>query len=221
MTTSFAPAPGPGRRQRTPSDLKWLLAERAALAGELCHLQHQVRLAVIEYELAEAWFHRLTRERQTLEARQADVAERRNALDAVLGLTHPSVNPAAGGQVRANSGRWGGRGALTAFLCETLQAAAPQALPTAVLLTCALAHSGIEPSNAEERKRLYFVLRKRLKGLRDKHGLLDSSRSGDGYHDDVLWRWKQPTSLDRLRALAEATEAAEALDDAPPHPDAL
>lgn len=106
----------PVPRTRTPPDVKWLLTERAALAGEHARavakqLALQTKRERIEKQLSKV---------QGQIASTATAAKRAqaslDALDATMGLVNTRLEPTAAGVVSAWAGKYGKRGALGAFI---------------------------------------------------------------------------------------------------------
>lgn len=93
---------------KTPPHLKWLLSERAMLAGELARLAERIEKLVVLRDQA---------------------TEKLRALDRTLARADSRVRPDAGGIVRAHT-RYGARGALTDFIVLQLEQAAPAFLDT-------------------------------------------------------------------------------------------
>ncbi len=207
-----APEPEvPTLRTRTPPDIKWLLNERAALAGEVSKAEVtqaglRAKQARLEQQLAKAQF--LTERAQCAQSRaQASM----DALDATLALAHARVEPTAGGIVEAWAGRYGRRGALGAFVQEVLSAAAPEPLTTTVLMNLAARQFGITFPLSKDRRSFNKSVSGSLRGLHLR-GLIEP------LHDRQLgshgrWRWKAPAaSLDALRerAAEHSLEGAQA-----------
>lgn len=214
-----SPSASPSARVQTPSDLKWLLNERAALEGQAqlaserqSTLERQVARLSLELQEASS---ELTQTRDSASA----IADRIGALDATIRLMYPGVNPAAAGCVRAWAGRYGERGALTEFVREHLRALSPYASLAADIQRHAVEHFGLVLSTPLERSRFKCSLRTVLRQLRDQHGVLETLENWQGRRSQPLWRWKQSTPA--LDALRQAALAAEAADDKDPHPDAL
>ena len=119
---------------RTPPDLKWLLNERASIDGaieaqqdrrnglglKLAKLRHQLEIVQRDHDRSTVTISRFTANRE--------------ALDAAIAMAYEQANPESAGTVRAWAGRYGERGALTAFVRASLQAAAPNSLTMTVLL---------------------------------------------------------------------------------------
>ena len=99
-------------RTRTPSALKWLAEERAALAGELVRLD---RL------LAE------------LEARRCKVQQQLSFMDGAIRQFDEDLTPEAIRPVNAWKGKYGKRGALKALVIELLGLAGSAGLDTNTL----------------------------------------------------------------------------------------
>jgi hypothetical protein len=87
-------------RPRTPPELKWLLVERATLAGDLAKLK--ARLSLLEAEIVR-------------------VQTTSKALDVVIGRTEARARPDAAGAIRRHQSKYGKRGALKEFVVKVLQ----------------------------------------------------------------------------------------------------
>jgi len=103
---------------RTPPDLKWLLNERAALAGEIekASLRHATLVhtqARLEKQLAGVMT-AIERARVDKKRSQASL----DALDATMGLVNIQVNPCAAGTVMAWAGKYGMRGGLRDYIAQ-------------------------------------------------------------------------------------------------------
>lgn len=88
----------PALRSLTPPDLKWLLVERATLAGDL--LQMELRRAELTAEIAKT-------------------KSRVQALDTTIRLCHSNARPDAAGAVRRHTPGYGRRGALKGVLISS------------------------------------------------------------------------------------------------------
>lgn len=99
----------------TPPVVKWLLNERAALAGEAERLQDECA--------------KLTAALAHLEAKLPEVQRQLLAMDATIAAIDQRVAPDARGVVKAQ-GRHGKRGSLKAFIHEQLQAAGAAGIDT-------------------------------------------------------------------------------------------
>jgi hypothetical protein len=193
-------------RTRTPPDIKWLLNERAALAGavekaaarQAALMAKQVRL---QHQLEKVLFE-LARSRTAQGRAQASV----EALDATMGLVCARLEPTSAGMVDAWAGRYGKRGALGKFVEQALRAAAPEPLTTTVLMNFAAREFGISFPLAKDRRSFNKSVGSSLRGLHQR-GLIEPLHDrGLGSHG--VWRWKEQTpSLDALRARADAVVA--------------
>lgn len=124
-------------RTRASPHLKWLLNERAALRGEV-----------------DALFARQERTRAELAAIAEERCIRESRLAAIERiLAAAGSNVACPDVVSAWKGRYGERGALQAFLLQTLTEHAPHALDTLMLLELVVDRFGLELVTAAERKR--------------------------------------------------------------------
>lgn len=175
-------------RTRTPPDLKWVLNERAAVAGEL---------QAIEAELA-----RLT-------ARRLQLGALLHHLDHVYSQLAPQVPSAPVLVVNARQ-RYGGQGNCIAWVRETLRTAYPQALATSALTEAAIQAFGLQVASADQRKR--FRNNSLRSALRKLLVLSEAERLHDFKgvpHRSGVWRWKpKDASFDDLSSQAEAMEAS-------------
>lgn len=173
-------------RTRTPPELKWVLNERAVVAGELQSIEAELnRLAARKEQLTALLHH----------------------LDNVYRQLAPQV-PAVPVLVVNARQRYGGHGNCIAWVRETLQAAYPQTVATAALTEAAMTAFGLDFADAGQRDRfrhnsLRTALRKLL-ALNEAERLHDFTglrcRSG-------VWRWKsKDASFQELAAQAEAAE---------------
>jgi hypothetical protein len=189
--------------KRTPPDLKWLLNERASILGAL-QSQEERRL-------------RLEAKRQKLE-HQAEIVRRDSlragvsigrlstnlrALDTAITLVQSNANPECLGAVQAWAGRYGERGALTAFVKKALQACAPDMLTMTVLVDMAASQFGQTFAVPAERRSFRKSVRSALHTLHKK-GCIQPLHSGESA-EHGQWRWKPPiSSLDELIEQAQA-----------------
>jgi hypothetical protein len=188
--------------RNTPPDLKWLLNERASILGALqSQEERRLRLKTKQQKLE----HQLSIVQR--EAQRTDVAGGRlktnlQALDAAIGMVHSNANPECLGAVQAWAGRYGERGALTAFVKATLQTCAPDMLTMTVLMNMAAAQFGQTFTLPAERRSFRKSVRSALHSLHQK-GYVEPLHSGEG-SENGQWRWKPPcSSLDELRAQAQ------------------
>lgn len=210
MSSKSASA-APTGQAHTPSDLKWLLNERAALKGQSqrsserrSKLKQQVERAALALEAARSKL-------AHADDLAAGITQRIDALDSTIALLYPAVNPAAGGSVNAWAGRFGERGALTAFVREHLQSIAPYSTKAADIQRQAIAHFGLALDTPHDRFKFKNSLRTVLRQLRDDRDQIESFDNYQGKRNQPLWRWKQhaPTLDDLRRQAAAAAEADE------------
>lgn len=186
------------QRTRTPPDVKWLLNERAALAGEVSKAEvTQVGLlakqARLTQQLAKVQF--LLERSQCAQSRaQASI----DALDVTMSLAHSRVEPTAGGVVDAWAGKYGKRGGLGEFIAQSLREAAPEPLTTTVLMNLAARQFDITFPLAKDRRSFNKSVNSSLTWLL-KRGLAEALHDRqEGSHG--IWRWKvQAPTLDELR----------------------
>lgn len=156
--------------RKTPPDLKWLLNERASVLGALqSQGERRTRLKAKQQKLE----HQLSIAQR--DVMRVDVAVGRlhtnlQALDTAIGMAHSSANPECLGAVQAWAGRYGERGALTAFVKEALQACAPDMLTMTVLVDMAASQFGqtfaVPAERRSFRKSVRSALHIRVKLLR-------------------------------------------------------
>lgn len=182
----------------TPPDVKWLLNERAALAGEIARAQAKQaslrhKRQCLERQLAGVTSE-LDRSRTAQERSQASLL----ALDATMELAHPTLNPCAGGTVKAWAGKYGKRGGLGAFIERLLSAAAPAPLTTTVLIDLSTKEFGLELATPGERRSLRKSVSSALASLQKRELVEPLHDRTEGSHGVWRWREKLPT-LDALR----------------------
>jgi hypothetical protein len=175
----------PKLRTRTPPELKWLLVERATLAGDLVSLK--TRQSFLEAEIDQV--------QSTLQA-----------LDTTIRLTEARARPDAAGVVRRHQPKYGRRGALKAFVVEALQGE-PAGLTTRDVALAAAAHFGL-PFVSEADFLIYLnnTVRAQLNKLVEE-GMVSTARAGGP--GTMRWTWKRglPTFAE-LALLAGATPAS-------------
>lgn len=192
---------------RTPADIKWLLNERAALAGEVEKaLAKQLVLAHksdrLEKQLAGV---RTAMERsQVAQARsQASLS----ALDATMGLVNPELNPSAGGTVWAWAGKYGVRGGLVDYIALVLEGAAPAPVTTTVLINLASRQFGVVLATPTERRSFRKSVCSALTSLYKRGCVIPVHDRQESSHG--LWRWDTglPSFADMASASALVVEA--------------
>ena len=201
-TTQALPDEPAPARTRTPPDIKWLLNERAALAGAVSKATAKQQALCAKRERLEAQLEGVLMLLERSRTAQGRVQASIDALDVTLGLAHPRVRPTYAGEVAAWAGKYGKRGGLGEFIAQTLLAAAPAALTTTVLINLASRQFGVAFPLPKDRRAFRKSVSSALTSLL-KRGLIEPLHSREeGSHG--LWRWKVPaTTLEGLRARAE------------------
>lgn len=189
-------------RTRTDPTLKWLLNERAALAGAqqstleaIPRLQRRVNKAQALLEKAR---HSLAVAEKAQELNSAKL----QALDITLAQFSPAIDPNRGVVVRAWKGRYGERGALTQFLLELLKQSAPAPMAVATIADRVELHFGIQHAEPDSRKKLRHSIRTCLRQLQARTGEIEPYRPSPG-HPPGHWVYRQ-TSFADLQKLAGA-----------------
>lgn len=165
----------------TAPDLKWLLVERATLAGDLDKLQAQQSLLAAE----------IARVQDTLQV-----------FDTTIRLTEARARPDAAGVIRRHQPKYGRRGALKAFVVETLQGAAA-GMTTREVTQASAVHFGLPFVNESDfLVYLNHTVRPQLYKLA-RAGLVSSTQAGG--QGTLRWTWKRGLpSLSELAMLAGA-----------------
>ena len=155
---------------QTPPELKWLLVERATLAGDIARLEKS------REHLA-----------QEISKHQARV----DALDTTMRLLESKLNVRAAGSIRRHTVEYGQRGALRAFVIETLKAASPGATDTKAVVHGAIAHFGLVfSSRADFTSFAKNSVKRELLRLKEK-GLVEALHPTGGRSTVGIWRWKK------------------------------
>lgn len=187
--------------KRTPPDLKWLLNERASILGAIESQDERRLLLQAKQQKLEHQLEIIQRESQRTGVAIGRLKTNLQALDAAIGMVQSKANPECLGAVQAWAGRYGERGALTAFVKATLQTCAPEMLTMTVLMDMAAAQFGQTFTVPAERRSFRKSVRSALHSLHQK-GYLEPLHSGEGSKHGQ-WRWKPPfSSLDELREQA-------------------
>lgn len=173
-------------RTRTPSELKWVLSERAAVAGEL---------QSIDAELGR------------LVARRSYLKRLHAALNDVYTQLAPALPTMAVPVVNARL-RYGGQGNCISWVRDTLRAAYPHAVDTAALTTAAAKTFGLDLASAQQRNQ--FRRNSLRSGLRRLLALGEAERLHDFQgvpHLAGVWRWvPREASFEALVAEAREVE---------------
>lgn len=162
---------------RTPPEIKWLLVERATLAGDI---------------------EQLARRRVMLDAEIEMLSSRAQALETSIRLLDARVNSAAAGKVLRHCQQYGERGALKAFIMQAVRET-EKGLSIRAIAGLAAAFFGIEfLAKTELARYCANSIRPQLRQLRDE-GLVENLSGA--WPEGMLWRWKRglPTLADLAR----------------------
>ncbi len=119
---------------RTPSHIKWLLTERASVAGELAQLQEHIAQLDSRLSKLSRIQQRLAKSLSFRQERLGRVDALLRALDVAIAMAHPATNPEAAGVVKAWAGRYGSRGALKAYIEGRIKDSGTHGVTTAELI---------------------------------------------------------------------------------------
>lgn len=178
----------PTPRTRTPPVFKWLLNERAVLAGEALRLQAE--LERIQLELP-------------------SVLAKLGALDATMAAIDPAVAPDAAGTVNAWAGKYGERGAVKACVLSHLRSAGISGIDVSTLALQVAAALGVALPTKKDfslfRRDTVHAVLKRAKA----DGLTEVLVAARGGHTPQVWRWRGPNAAPSLAELQDLREALE------------
>lgn len=172
------------RRTRLPSDLKWLLNQRAYILGciekeiapaaELRKQQalYKQRIAKLQRRIDD-----LQQQVDAIEASCLGYREKLAALDLVITAQHPGVEPGLLGAIRGWKDKYGTRGNLKDFLFNTIQQAHPRGCDTSELASRANEYFGLGYEGAAFKRFADNSVRRALSDLRAE-GAIRSERRG-------------------------------------------
>lgn len=200
-------AAAPVARTRTPPDLKWLLNERAALAGQLQRAQHREEQGQFERREILNQVRVLESKLTRYQAQSAAVQARLRALDVTISIAYTPISPDVAGVVNAWQGKYGPRGGLRRFLIQSLEQVTPRSLTTLELMSGVIQFFCIQIENPAERRSLRCTITKELRRLRDDAGVVESLHKIARVRTSGVWRWKASLSLADLAALSAQQEA--------------
>lgn len=188
-------------RTRTPPDVKWLLNERAALAGAVSKAVARQQALCAKRERLEAQLEgalKLLERSRTAQSRaQASI----DAIDVTLGLAHPCVRPTYAGEVSAWAGKYGLRGGLGEFIEQALQATAPAPVTATVLINLASTQFGVTIPLPKARRAFRKSVSSALTSLL-KRGLIEPCTAVRRAHMVCgVGRCRQPPWTDCVRGL--------------------
>jgi hypothetical protein len=191
---------------RTPPDIKWLLNERAALAGEVEKALAKQAVLAHKRDRLQNQLAGVLKAMERSRVAQARSQASLNALDATMVIVNKGVNPGAGGSVWAWAGKYGNRGGLGEYIAQILEGAAPEPVTTSMLINIASRQFGVVLVTPKDRRNfnksvssaLYSLLkRKRIEAVHDRR---------EGSHG--LWRWDEGLpSFAEMAAEAALVEA--------------
>lgn len=201
----------PSGQTRTPPHLKWLLNERAALAGEVNKATLRSQALAAKLDALQVSLTNLHLKVQSVSAVKAERQATLAALDTAIGLACQDVRPDAAGVVNAMAGKYGQRGGLIGFVAGTLRDVAPSPLSGRQLISLVAWHFHIALTVPQDRRSLKVSVKSAITYL-SKRGLVCPAHSGDGTKPG-LWCWKQPDTLADLAARAAGIETAWAIEN--------
>lgn len=187
------------RRTRTPSDLKFLLNERAVLTGQIRSGVRDCQPLEAEVSKLEARACMLRDQVAAIRAQQARWQECLDAVEDMLREAHPEAAPDAAGVVAAWAGKYGGRGALKTFIHSAIQAS-PDGISTVALVDAVIGHFHLAVATSEARNRLRHVISKRLHQSKVS-GLVRAVRA-ETRRRQTLWFWNSGPAGDELMRLS-------------------
>lgn len=181
----------PTPRTRTPPVFKWLLNERAVLAGKA---------------------QRLEAELQRIQLELPSVLAKLGALDATMAAIDPAVAPDAAGTVNAWAGKYGERGAVKACVLSHLRSAGISGIDVSTLALQVAAALAVDLPTKKDfsvfRRDTVHAVLKRAKA----DGLTEVLVAARGGHTPQVWRWRGPNAAPSLAELRELREALELAD---------
>lgn len=195
--------------KKVPSALKWLAEKRARVAGQLQASQQVHELVSAQAAALEKQLAGLKVIEANAAAKVVEHTQQLAALDGSVVIYDDTIDPETIGVINGWTGRYGKRGALREFLLATIQARAPEYVPTSELALLAIAEFSLVFEHSKLRKHWYVQsLRNALQGL-EKQGRIEKApqtpfenMGGAGVQG---WRVKQEqaVSLAQLRAGAD------------------
>lgn len=129
--------------------------------------------------------------RALLEERSA-MKRRIQALDTTMEMFAPRLDPAAGGTVRAITGKYERHGGLSDFLKTQLQSAGRAGVDTVTLLERAVVRFGVDLNPPGARKRFKDTLLWTLRNL-ERSRLAEVAVDSRGGRRPKVWRCAKPT----------------------------
>ncbi|PQA78055.1 hypothetical protein [Rhodoferax sp. TS-BS-61-7] len=188
-------------RTRTPPEIKWLLNERAAVAGTL---QRSIeRQQSLQRRLKKLQHSLVLCAKDLNAAQETQIGSRRTleALDVAIDLVDKRVSPAAAGVVNATQGKYGESGGLRKYIGQALEAAYPSPVAMVDLMESVITQFGVKAAAPADRKALRSSIRGALQWL------LQQGRA-EPLHAKVsnnsgLWRWKAEDDFPSFEQMAQ------------------
>ncbi len=163
-------------RTRTPSHVKWLLNEHAALAGREDQIAQ--RITALQAELVHIRTHKAA-----LRTSARLFAE----IDAEADLAEV-------GKLTPRKGRYGKEGALQAFIFKVLERAFPASVTSAVMCDLVIEKFELGPLSSPERTRFSSAtVRSQLHRFKRQGLVTVEVTKSPGRSPDAAWRWRNPT----------------------------
>lgn len=191
-------------RTRTPPDLKWLLNERAALAGKADTSQKRIDSLKKKAAALESKLEGVRGAIAITQRARQETLSNLQALDLTMEMAHRNVRSDAAGTVHAWAGKYGKRGALKEFIVQSLREASPCALTTVALIAAATQHFGLQFETITEKLIFRQTIRRYLRLLREVDETVESLHERRTGCPTARWRWKTAPTLADLKALAGA-----------------
>lgn len=188
--------------QKTPPPLKWLLNERAVLAGHLATASKLLPALMRKRAAVGAQLSQLQAHVESLESAQDTLSRKIAALSSAIRQFDDTVDPAAAGIVLAQAGRYGRWGGKRAFCLQYIRGRCPGPVATGELVRAVEESFGLIVVARRYRNNL-------LRGMRRdcllwvQRGLIEQV-PGDDSRGNHFWRWKGAPTLDDIRKQAPA-----------------
>lgn len=202
-------------RTVTPAALKWLLNERAAIAGAISKASARQEVLSAKLGALQCTVERQNRLLQESLQKNTALQVTMSAIDTTIGLAYADVEPKAAGIVHAWAGRYGERGALIKFVEQTLQNAGSLPVRTAELINKAIAQFALSIVGPAERRSLNHSVKGSLRQLARKNlaektiGTVRAAVLGAGAGNSPLhWQTllcRLPPLMERLPMTAQRT----------------
>lgn len=191
---------------RTPSALKWMLNERAAVAGRIAQESEQLQSLNARMATLRRRLEKLERRAAATESRLKGATAARDGLDRAIALMYQEARPDAAGVVNAWGEKYGKRGELKAFLVQMFKTAAPAPVSSSQIFQATLERFGHSVANFQDRGALRRSLKNAVQRIH-RAGLIEPLHPRQT-KSPGLWRWKQATTLSDLAAMAAALHGA-------------